>query len=170
MMSNTRTVQVTTPTDREIVVTRVFNAPRRMVYDAFTRPELVKRWMTGPHGWWMELCEMDLRAGGGFRQVWRGPDGQEMAMSGVHREVVEPERVVRTEIFQLKGQGASPEQLGTAAFTEQTGETLVTITVLYPSKESRDGALASGMARGMGEAYERLDAVLAANGAAAHQA
>jgi hypothetical protein len=84
-MKNTGTLKVTTPTDREIVLTRVFDAPRHLVFDAFSKPELLKRWF-GPHGWSLVVCEVDLKVGGGFRFVLRGPDGQEMGMRGVYRE------------------------------------------------------------------------------------
>src|SRR5437879_13654195 len=92
-MKNTGTLKVTTPTDREIVLTRVFDAPRRLVFDAFSKPELLKRWF-GPRGWSLVVCEVDLRVGGGFRFVLRGHDGTEMAMRGVYREIVPPARPV----------------------------------------------------------------------------
>ena len=92
-MKNTGTLKVTTPTDREIVMTRVFDATRRMVWDAFTRPELLKRWF-GPRGWSLVECEVDLRVGGGFRFVLLGPGSERMGMRGVYREIVPPERSV----------------------------------------------------------------------------
>src|SRR3954471_17741721 len=98
-MRNTGALQVTTPTDREIVMTRVFDAPRRLVFDAFTRPELLKRWLGVLGGWSLEVCEVDLRVGGTYRYVWRGPDGTAMGMRGVHREIVPAERIVATEVF-----------------------------------------------------------------------
>jgi uncharacterized protein YndB with AHSA1/START domain len=160
-MSNLENLQVTTPSDCEVAVTRVFDAPRRLVYDAFTKPELMKRWLSGPHGWSMTVCEIELRVGGAFRHVWSGPAGRQMSMHGVHREIVPLERIVRTEIFDF-GCNPSAEQLGTLALTEHAGKTTITVTVLFPSKEARDGALASGMARGMAAGYDRLDEVLAA--------
>src|SRR6266850_5118132 len=96
-MQNSGTLKVTTPTDRQIVMTRVFDAPRSLVFDAMAKPELIQRWLYGPPGWSMVLCEDDLKVGGAFRWAWRGPDGAEMAMRGVYREVVPPERIVRTE-------------------------------------------------------------------------
>src|SRR6202049_1212028 len=97
-MKNTGTLKVTLPSEREIVLTRVFNAPRQMIYDAWTKPELLKRWF-GPRGWSLVVCEVDLRVGGAWRFVLRGPDGAEMGMRGVYREIVPPERVVDTETF-----------------------------------------------------------------------
>lgn len=91
------TLKVEARGDREIVMTRVFDAPRRLVFDAFTKPELLKRWLTGPPGWTMPVCEIDLRVGGALRYLWRGPAGEEMGMSGVFREITPPDRIVGTE-------------------------------------------------------------------------
>src|SRR5277367_1802906 len=98
-MKNAETLQVTTPSDREIAMTRVFAAPRRLVFDALTKPELVKQWLLGCSGWTMPLCEIDLRVGGAYRFLWRGPDGTEMVTHGVYREIAATERVVNTERF-----------------------------------------------------------------------
>src|SRR2546427_6606549 len=100
-MLNAATFTVTTPSDREILITRVFDAPRSLVFDAMTRPELLKRWLSGPPGWSMTDCASDLKVGGAFRNVWRGPDGTEMAMRGIYRDIVPPERIVRTESFEF---------------------------------------------------------------------
>jgi uncharacterized protein YndB with AHSA1/START domain len=94
-------LEVTTPTDREIVVTRVVDAPRALVFDAMSKAEMLIRWLSGPPGWSMVDCESDLKVGGTFRHVWRGPDGAEMAMRGAYREIVPPERIVRTESFEF---------------------------------------------------------------------
>jgi uncharacterized protein YndB with AHSA1/START domain len=158
------TLKVTTPTDREIVMTRVFDAPRGLVFDAMARPELLQRWLAGPPGWSMTACEVDLKAGGAFRHVWRGPGGEEMRMHGVIREVVPPERIVRTETFDVGCEAQAGEQLGTLALTERGGKTTLTLTVLYPSKEARDAALASGMEHGVAAGYDRLDGLLAESG------
>jgi uncharacterized protein YndB with AHSA1/START domain len=160
-MKDTGTLQVTTPTDREIVMTRVFDAPRGLVFDAMSKPELLLRWLSGPPGWSMVLCESDLKVGGVFRHVWRGPGGKEMAMRGVYREVVPPERIVRTESFDVGCEAQSGEQLGTLVLTEQGGKTTLTLTVLYPSKEARNAAIASGMERGVAASYDRLAELLA---------
>jgi uncharacterized protein YndB with AHSA1/START domain len=160
-MSNTGTLQVTLPGDREIVITRVFDAPRRLVFEAMSRPEFLKRWLLGPPGWSMVVCENDLKVGGTFRHVWHGPDGEVMAMHGVYREVVPPERIVRTESFSRGCDAQMGEQLGTLVLTEQGSKTLLTLTVLYPSKEARDATLASGMERGVAASYDRLAQLLA---------
>jgi uncharacterized protein YndB with AHSA1/START domain len=160
-MNNSATLKVTTPTDREIVITRVFDAPRTLVWEAMSRPELLKRWLFGPPGWSMVVCEDDPRVGGAFRCAWRGPDGAEMAMRGVYREVVPPERVVRTESFEFGCDAQAGEQLATLVLAEQGGRTTLTLTVLYPSKEARDGAIASGMEHGLSAGYDRLDELFA---------
>jgi uncharacterized protein YndB with AHSA1/START domain len=155
-MKNTGTLQVTTPTDREIVLTRIFDAPRRLVFDAFTKPELLKRWF-GPHGWSLVVCEVDLKVGGGFRFVLRGPDGKDMGMRGVYREIVAPERSVHMESFD----DYPGESQVTAVFVEQGGKTTLTATVLYPSQEIRDVVIKSGMEHGAAESYDRLADLLA---------
>lgn len=153
-----RTLQVTTPSDREILMTRALDAPRELVWDAFTKPELVKRWLLGPPGWTMPVCEIDLRVGGAYRFVWRKEDGVEMGMGGVHREIEKPERLVRTELFDQDWTGG--ETVATVVFNERNGSTIVDITVLYSSQEARDGALASGMKEGMAAGYDRLEELL----------
>jgi uncharacterized protein YndB with AHSA1/START domain len=160
-VNNPAALQVTTPTDREVVLTRVFDAPRRLVFDAMSKPELLQRWLSGPPGWSMVLCESDPRVGGAFRHVWRGPGGAEMAMRGTYREVVPPECIVRTETFEFGCAAQAGEQVGTLVLTEQGGRTTLTLTVLYPSKEARDGAIASGMERGVSASYDRLAEMLA---------
>jgi uncharacterized protein YndB with AHSA1/START domain len=160
-VQNTGTLKVTTPTDREIVLTRGFDAPRSLVFEAMTKPELLQRWLYGPPGWSMVVCEDDPRVGGTFRWVWRGPDGAEMSMRGVYREVVPPERVVRTESFEFGCDAQAGEQLATLVLTEQGGKTTLTITLLYPSKEARDATIASGMERGVAASYDRLAELLA---------
>lgn len=152
-------LQVTAKSDRELVITRAFNAPRQLVFDAHTKPELVKRWLLGPPGWTMPVCEIDLRVGGKYRYVWRNADGRDMAMGGVYREIVAPQRLVATELFDEDWTGG--ETVSTAEFSEAGGVTTVTTTVLYSSSAARDGAMATGMADGMESGYQRLDAVLA---------
>lgn len=154
-------LQVATPTDREILITRVFAAPRQMVWDAMTKPDLVKRWLSGPPGWEMTACEGEARVGESFRWAWRGPDGMEMAMRGAYRAVEPPARIVRTERFEIGCAPQAGEQIGTLVLTERDGRTTLTLTLEYPSKEARDGAIASGMEHGMAAGYERLDALLA---------
>lgn len=154
-------LKVTTPNDRDIVITRDFDAPRRLVWDAMTKPDLVKRWLSGPPGWEMTQSDGEARVGERFRWAWRGPDGVEMAMTGVYREVTPPDRLVRTETFEFGCAAQAGEQIGTLVLTEQAGRTKLTLTLEYPSKEARDGAIASGMEHGMAAGYNRLDALLA---------
>lgn len=148
--------------ERELKVTRVFDAPRRIVFDAFTRPEMIKHWMLGPDGWSMPVCEMDVRPGGAYRWVWqRGEGGTQMAVFGEFREVSAPERMVHTEQFD------PPWYPGiaviTSRFAEQDGRTTVTLSIVYPSQDIRDGAIKSGMESGMATSYERLERLLAAD-------
>jgi uncharacterized protein YndB with AHSA1/START domain len=162
-MQTTAALNITTPTDCQIVIMRPFDAPRRLVWQAMTRPERIRRWLFLPPGWTMSRCDEDLRVGGAFRWEWTGTDGQvAMALGGVYREVVPHERLVRTEKFDVGCQPQAGEQLATLEFLEQGGGTLVKITVVYPSQEARDAALASGMERGMGAGYDKLAALLAA--------
>jgi uncharacterized protein YndB with AHSA1/START domain len=141
----------TTPSDREIVMTRVFDAPRELVFDAYTKPEHVPHWF-GPHGTEVPVCEIDLRPGGEWRFVLRSPDGSEMGMRGVYREVARPERLVSTESFD----DYPGESLNTIELTEEDGRTVFTCTVLYDSKETRDAVIASGMQGGAAETFDRL--------------
>jgi len=159
--SNTMTL--TTPSDRAIVVTRVFDAPRALVWDAMTKPEHIKRWLFGPPGWTMTECEEDLRVGGSFRWAWRSDDGQEMALSGTYREIVPHERIVRTEAFEFGCEAQMDGYLGTMVLSERDGKTVMTLTLLYNSKEARDGAIASGMEHGMNASYTRLNELVAAS-------
>lgn len=152
-------LKVDTPSDREIRITRVFEAPRPLVFDCWTKPELLRRWLTGPPGWSFVVCEVDLRVGGAYRFVWRGPDGTEMGMGGVHREVVPPERIVNTQLFDQDWTGG--EAVGTLVLTERDGRTTATNTILYSSKAARDGALKSGMEQGLEAGYARLDELVA---------
>ena len=158
-MSNAKGLTITTPGDREIVIRREFNAPRELVFDALGKAELLKRWFNGPPGWTLALCEVDFRVGGKYRFVWHGPDGAELGLGGVHKEIVRPERMVRTETFDQDWTGG--ETLGTSVLTETNGSTLLTTTVVYATREARDGALRSGMEYGMEHGYQLLDAFLA---------
>jgi uncharacterized protein YndB with AHSA1/START domain len=147
-------LELTTPSEREIAMTRVFDAPRRLVFDAWTRPELVKRWLGVRAGWTMPVCEIDLKVGGAYRYVWRGPGGQEMGMGGVFREIVRPERLVVTERFDESWYPG--EAVDTTVLVEQGGKTTVTTTVRYESREARDAVLKTPMATGVAESYDKL--------------
>jgi uncharacterized protein YndB with AHSA1/START domain len=159
-MKTTGTLKVTTPTDREIVMTRVFDAPCNLVFEALTQPELLKRWLFGPPGWSMAVCEIDLRVGGAFRYVWRGPDGTEMGMGGVYREIVVPERIVATEKFDEAWYPG--EAVGTIVLVENGARTTLTQTVRYESREARDAVLKTPMEQGVAMGYDRLAELLTA--------
>jgi uncharacterized protein YndB with AHSA1/START domain len=155
-MKNTGTLKVSLPTDREIVMTRVFDAPCRLVFDALTKPELLKRWF-GPRGWSLVVCEADLKVGGAWRWVLRGPDGRDMGMRGVYQEITPPERLVSTESFD----DYPGESLNTLILSEEDGKTTFTITVRYASQEIRDAVIKSGMEHGAAECYDKLAEMLA---------
>lgn len=157
-MKNTGTLKVTTPTDREIVLTRVFDAPRQLVFDAFSKPELLKRWF-GPRGWSLAVCEVDLKVRGGFRFVLRGPNGAEMGMRGVYREIAPPERSIHMESFD----GYPGESMVTTVLVEHERKTTLIATVLYPSQEIRDIVIKSGMEHGAAESYDKLAELLASS-------
>lgn len=145
--------------ERDVVFTREFNAPRTLVFEAHSKPEHIRRWLLGPAGWTMPACEVDFRVGGRYRFVWKHADGREMAMGGVYREIKAPERIVTTELFDEDWTGG--EAVQTLVLTERGSKTFMTNTVVYASREARDGALATPMADGMETGYARLDELLA---------
>jgi uncharacterized protein YndB with AHSA1/START domain len=156
--------------EREIVMTRSFRAPRRLVFDAWTKPELVPRWMTGPGNWTMPVCKIDLRVGGAWRFILRGPDGRKMGMKGVYQEISAPDRLVSTESFD-DGDDETPcgaqamyagEAINTLTLVERAGVTTATIHILSPTREARDGMLKSGMEKGVSVGFDRLDVIFAA--------
>jgi uncharacterized protein YndB with AHSA1/START domain len=156
-MGEAETLKVTPRGDREVVMTRFFDAPRELVFEAMNEPELLKRWLLGPPGWSMVVCEVDLRVGGAYRYGWLHTDGSKLEISGDHREVVPPERIVRTErMSDFPG-----EAVASLVLTEQGDGTALTLTLSYQSREARDAALASGMERGVAASYDRLAALLA---------
>ena len=161
-MTTTGTMKLATRGDREIVITRVFDAPRRLVFDAFTKPELVKRWLLGPPGWAMVVCEVAAKVGDRYRYVWRHDSGAEMGLGGVLREIVPPERIVATEKFDQSWYPG--EAVGTIILVEQDGKTILTQTIIYESREARDVVLKSPMEQGMAASYNRLAEVLVSPG------
>jgi uncharacterized protein YndB with AHSA1/START domain len=156
--------QVTLPSDREVKVTRSFRAPRALVYRAWTEPELVRRWLLGPPGWSMPVCEMDVRVGGRYRWRWRSEDGgNEFGFDGTFREVQPLSRIVHTEAYDpgTLGEGyPGNEAIVTVTFTEDAGVTTVTTLIDFGSKETREAAMATGMTDGMEQSYQLLDRVL----------
>ena len=151
------TTKFSTPTDLTIVATRTFNAPRAVVFAAWSDPKHIPNWMLGPDGWTMPVCEVDLRVGGTWHFVWRRKDGTEMEMHGVYREITPPSRLVTTESWG----GPWPETVNTVELREENGRTLMTHTMSFPSRDARDKAMGTGMESGMGTSMARLEAYLA---------
>lgn len=153
--TNRHATTFTTPSDTDVVVTRVFDAPRHLVFEAHTSCKHMPNWM-GPHGWTMSECRNDLRPGGEFRYTWSKPGGNGITITGVNKEVVPPSRVVSTESWG----DPWPVSTNIMELTESAGQTTVVMTIRYPSKEARDMALQTGMKDGMTVGYERLDEYL----------
>lgn len=158
MSAANTTLQITTPSDREIAMTRAFDAPRELVFEAWTNPEHVRQWW-GPHGATIVTCEADVRPGGSWRYVTRSESGEEIPLTGVYREVTPPERLVHTEIYDVEPFNQGDPPVTTVTFTEEEGRTLVTSVTLYPSREIRDAVL-QGMDTGAAEIYDRFEAHL----------
>lgn len=144
------------PSDREIVLTRVFNAPRRVVFEAWTNPDHVKQWY-GCSIMTLAICEIDLRVAGAYRYVMRDSSGINHTMEGTYREITPPARLVYTERYVTEG-FTSNEALVTVIFAEHDGMTTLTSTILHESKADRDGHLGTGMEKGAAEVYDRLAA------------
>jgi uncharacterized protein YndB with AHSA1/START domain len=154
--ASTGVTTYTTPSDREVLITRVVNAPRRLVFAAWTEPGHIQRWLSGPEGWTMPICEIDLRPGGRWRYVYHKASGTEMTLTGSVVEVVPPERLVTTESWGPEW----PDTLNTVVLTESEGRTTIALTITYVSKEARDAALDTGAMDGMNRAFELLDELL----------
>ena len=159
-VTSSGTATVTLPTDEQILITREFEAPKHLVYEAWTTPELVKRWWHAKRGE-ATIAEIDLRAGGKWRYVMIADDGTEVGFHGEYREIVPNERIVSTEVYEGMPQGDGPEEgtLNTAMFTEADGRTTLTILVEAPSKEIRDAIIDSGMEAGLQDALDLLEEV-----------
>lgn len=155
---NPATVDISTPSDREIRITRVFNAPRKLVFDAYTKPELLTRWMGVMPGWTWATCEIDLRVGGRFRFVWRGPDGFEMGMGGTYLEVTPPRRIVATESYDQKWYEG--ECVETVSLEENDGRTTLTMLLRYDTQAVRDAVLQGPATSGMAAGFDNLEALL----------
>ena len=156
-VANSDTFKVTTPSDRAITLTRLFDAPRRLVWEAMSKPEHVRRWwgiLDDQHS--VPVCEIDFRVGGKWRFVGRGPHGEGPEFYGEYLEIVPPERVVQTEIFAPFPDSGS---VVTSVLTEEHGKTRLTVTAAYPSREVRDMVLKTGMEKGAALSYDRLEEV-----------
>lgn len=158
VVRTTGKLEVKTPSDREIAMVRTFDAPRRLLWDALTKPELVKRWLGVFGGHTMPVCEIDLRVGGRYRYVWTMPQGGTMGMGGVFKEIVPLERVVATERFDDSWYPG--EAVDTTTLVEKDGRTTMTMLVRYESKDARDAVLKTPMDTGVAASYEILDGVL----------
>ena len=155
-VANSSTFKVTTPSDREIVMTRLFDAPRHLVFEAMTKPEHVRKWWGNlDERYSMKVCDIDLRPGGAWRFVGRHPNG-EVEFYGIYREIVPPSRLVFTEIF---APYPDVESVITSVFTEENGKTRITSTCVYPTLEVRDMVIKSGMERGAAISYDHLEDV-----------
>ncbi len=165
-MTLPETAQVSLPSDTEVRVQRAFRAPRDLVFEAYTTPELQQRWLGGYPGWTMTVCEADLRVGGTFRWRWRADeDGKQFGFHGEYLEVEAPSRIRNTETFDpgdVGGTMGDQPAMITVTFDEQGGVTILTTLIDYGSRISRDEALATGMTDGMEVSYARLDALLSA--------
>lgn len=162
-MLSTKTLTINAVGDSDLLITRDLDAPRSLVFKALTTPALLKRWLLGPAGWTMPVCEIDLRPGGTFRYEWRNGDVT-MGLTGTFREIVPPERIVHTEVFDDDWTGG--ESLVTTTLQEADGRTTVSMTVRYASAAAREGALKTGMVDGMSATYDRLAELLASVGIA----
>ena len=154
-MDASRTLHLTTPSATEIVMTRTFDAPRRLVFDAFTRPELLRRWI-GRAGDEMTVCEVDLRVGGAYHYEWILKEGDIFREMGTFRELDPPDRIVSSEAFDKY----SGETVISTTFGEEDGRTTVNARCRYPSQEVRDEVIAGGVEKGAGESYDRLAELL----------
>lgn len=151
------TVTVTTPSDTTIQVTRTFEAPAELIFDFHTKPDLVSRWLLGPPGWSMPVCDIDLKVGGRYRYVWRNDEnGHEFGTSGVYQEISAPYRIVHTDTMD----GAPGPSLCTWTLIESNDRTTLTYLMDFGTREIRDQALQSGMTDGMGQSYDRLEAAI----------
>jgi uncharacterized protein YndB with AHSA1/START domain len=148
---------IATPSPREVVMTRSFEAPRALVFEALTTPGLLAKWLLAP-GRALEVCEIDLRPGGAYRMIWRGAGRKDVGTHGLYREVVYPERIVATEAWLDWDAG---ETLVTTELRERGGRTVLRSTSVFPSQEVRDSVLKSGMEPNATETYARLASVLA---------
>ncbi len=150
----TSTLAVSMPSDRELSVARAFAAPRTLVFDCWTRQDLVKQWLSGPPGWSFVTCAIDLRVGGQYRFVWEDQGGKTLGVTGIFREIARPGRLVSTELFDQDWTGG--ETRVSILLTEDEGATTLKQTILYSSQAARDGAAGSGMTQGMETGFQKL--------------
>lgn len=152
-----KTVEVTLPSDVEIQISRDFDAPRELVYRCYTEPALIRKWMSGPPGWAFDICEVDLRVGGAYRYVWGHVDGSRMGMQGVFREIKPAQKLADRQWYEGY---ESQQALSEVTFTPNGSHTRVVTLLTYPSIQSRDAALKTGMSEGMGMSFNALEDLL----------
>ena len=159
---NPKGARVTTPTDTTIVITRSFDAPRRLVWEALTIPVNMRRWMLAPPGWTLTVCECDARVGGKLYLAWKDQDSDPvMTLQGVFTEVVPHERMIHTEAMEMPAVGPIGSLVEMHEFSEKNSVTTMRITQTYDTKEARDGAIQSGADQGMEACYQQMDALFA---------
>jgi uncharacterized protein YndB with AHSA1/START domain len=158
-MENSKKLKISPRGERELEISQEFDSSRENLFRAYTEPELLKQWLLGPPGWSMPVCEVDLRVGGSYRYVWRNSSGEEMSVSGVYREIVAPEKIVNTELFDQPWYPG--ESLITVHLSEKGGRTRLSAIIEYESKEARDGVVKSPMEEGLAASYEKLAKLLA---------
>jgi uncharacterized protein YndB with AHSA1/START domain len=164
-MQNTGTLKIELPSEHEVRMIRVFDAPKQLVFDALSQPELVKKWF-GPRGHYLTVCDIDFKVGGAWKYVLHMPDGKDMGMLGVYREIEPPNRIVHTEAFifddpNLVGcEAQTDESVVTIQLSEEDGKTTMTVTVEYVSQEIRDAVIESGMEHGAAECYDKMAELL----------
>jgi uncharacterized protein YndB with AHSA1/START domain len=155
----TKTLKITTPSDLELAMTREFDAARHLVFDAMTKPEYLRRWLSSAE-YPLTVCEVDLRVGGAYRFVFRSQSGGEHTLQGTYTEIVRPDRIVFMERMIMPG-FTSDEYRVTSTFSESGGRTTLTTTIRHNTKEARDGHLNSGIERGVEPAYDRIAELVA---------
>jgi uncharacterized protein YndB with AHSA1/START domain len=158
MIKNVGNMQLSTPSDREIVMSRELNAPKKLVFEAFTTPLYLKQWLGTHNGWKMTVCEIDLRVGGAYRYAWEGRDGMKMSMGGVYQEIAAPDRIVATEVFDDPWYPGGA--VGSTTFVEANGKTTVTMAVKYANKDARDAVLKTPMESGVAAGFDKLAEIL----------
>jgi uncharacterized protein YndB with AHSA1/START domain len=157
-VKNSDTLKIIPHGEKELIISRLFNAPHELVFDAFTKPMLLKRWLLGPPGWTMPTCSVDLKVGGLYRYVWRSEEGEELGVSGTFREIVESTKLVHTERFDEAWYPG--ESVITTILKDQSGKTQLTGTIHYKTKDARDLVLKSNMEEGVGSSYDSLEDIL----------
>jgi uncharacterized protein YndB with AHSA1/START domain len=162
-VTSSGTATVTLPTDLQILITREFDAPRHLVYRAWTTPELVRRWWSGRQGE-MTVAEIDLRVGGRWRYVMMANNGIEVAFHGEYREIVPNERIVNTEVFEMPGAPETQPALNVVTFTETDGRTTLSLLVETATRQDRDAIIESGMETGMQEQMDLLEELVVSLG------